>query len=121
MLNALEPRKGAASLMKRAGNLVSALFGQLVTRRFWGDLFSQVIRDMAFSLMASIGDSLMRFAKTKAIAAGHTVSSPSGGATTSPIGTAFARAHTPQPTYNPSAAVASGDTTPAYPGFGGRR
>ena len=110
---ALEPRKGAP-LMLRAKNMLSALFGQLMTRKFWGDLFSQVIRDMAFSLMASFGDSLLRFARTKALAAGSTVNSTQTAG--SPATGAFSQGFTPTPSYSPSAAVNS--TPPTYPGFG---
>lgn len=99
--------------MKRTRNLFAALFGQLVTRKFWGDLFQQVIKDMAFSLMASIGDSLLRFAKTKALAAGGSINTTAE--TSSPTSSAFSRGFHPQPTYNPSAALAN--TGSGYPGY----
>lgn len=110
----MEPRKGAP-LVQRAKGLLAALMGQLVTRKFWGDLFSQVIRDMAFSLMASFGDSLLRFAKTKAIAAGSAVNTTNTAG--SPASSAFSQGYAPTPTYHPPSAV---NGVPTYPGLGVR-
>lgn len=115
MEETLVPRKGV-SLMQRTRNALSDLFGQLMTRKFWGDLFRQVIKDMAFSLMASVGDSMMRFAKTKALAAGGSINTTTEAS--SPTSSAFSKGFHPQPTYNPSAALAN--TGSGYPGYPAR-
>ena len=113
----LKPRN-ETSLAKKTKSLFAALFGQLVTKEFWRELFSQVVRDLVFSAMASFGDSLFRFAKTKAGANIAVLSQSNGSApvgTSSPASSAFSRGTTPAPVYEQKAAYSGSPTQ--YPGF----